>query len=256
VVTSAELYRAFDTSPEVVVDFLRWLVDAAGLPARPRVLDVGCGPGRLLLPLGALGWTVHGIEPDPDYLVAARAVAAQRPNLAARAGRFEALAVDQPYDLVMAVNGVFPYLLAPEQRRAALEAARAALNPGGLLLLDLANYPWIVEHYGAVEPKNRMIGPVRLRKTREHRVDRADRLFTTTDIIYSIGPGDRLDPLETRVHTQAILTESECLDALAAAGFTDAECYRGLEARRPEPSDGPRLVLVARRPPRRSGSPK
>jgi hypothetical protein len=73
-------------------------------------------------------------------------------------------------------------------------------------------------------------------------------LFTTIDTVYLIGLDERLDPLETRVHHHAILTESECVDALTSAGFIGVECYRGFDARQPEPSDGSRLVLIGRRP--------
>lgn len=37
-----------------------------------RVLDLGCGDGRFALGVARLARTVHGLDPDPDAIVAAR----------------------------------------------------------------------------------------------------------------------------------------------------------------------------------------
>src|SRR5919201_6350444 len=53
------------------------------LPPRARVLDVGCGYGRVALPLVRAGYDVEGIDLSPNLIDAARA-AAEAEHLAVR----------------------------------------------------------------------------------------------------------------------------------------------------------------------------
>src|SRR5690606_37795340 len=71
----ADLYDAFllreDQVPSVIA-FVGRLLESYGLDRRGRALDAGCGTGRLLRPLGELGFEVTGLEPDRDYAARAR----------------------------------------------------------------------------------------------------------------------------------------------------------------------------------------
>ncbi len=71
----ADLYVASDSDGAHIVEFLRALASAYELPQPLHVLDVGCGPGRLLAPLDRLRWQVTGMEPHPDFVAFARAAA-------------------------------------------------------------------------------------------------------------------------------------------------------------------------------------
>lgn len=46
--SAATLHAAFDSDPTPIVDFLVWLAGDVAGAFPPRVLDVGCGVGRLL----------------------------------------------------------------------------------------------------------------------------------------------------------------------------------------------------------------
>lgn len=72
-ITRDQLYAAFyHFDSESVVGFLKWLATSYGLSGRLSVLDLGCGPGRVLGPLADCGWQVTGCDPDRDYTVAVR----------------------------------------------------------------------------------------------------------------------------------------------------------------------------------------
>jgi SAM-dependent methyltransferase len=107
---------------------------AAHLPPGGDALDVGCAAGFFLEALAARGWRVHGLEPSaPMYEVAAARLGAHcvhRGTLADLPPRWPAR-----FDLVTLWD-VLEHLPDPV---AALRRARAALAPGGRLVLETQN---------------------------------------------------------------------------------------------------------------------
>ncbi len=71
-----------------------------------------------------------------------------------RRGGFAYIDVDGPFDLVVAMNGPFSYLPTPDDREDAALCAFGALRPGGLVVIDLANFPWILKNYREHPPTN------------------------------------------------------------------------------------------------------
>ena len=103
------------------------------LPDRARVLDAGCGSGRMLEELVAYG-EVSGVELDPD----AAAAAAQRGICEVEVGRLEELPFeDDSFDLVTCLD-VLEHV--PDDRQALAEMRRVT-KPGGWLLLTVPAYP-------------------------------------------------------------------------------------------------------------------
>lgn len=106
----------------------------SGRPA--RVLDLGCGPGLYAQRLACLGHSVAGIDFSPASIEYARQTAETAGldctyTLAdVRAAEFGA-----GYDLVMFIFGEFN-VFCPQDARAILLKARAALRVGGRLLLE------------------------------------------------------------------------------------------------------------------------
>lgn len=106
-----------------------------GRPA--RVLDLGCGPGLYMQRLARLGHACSGIDFSPASIEYARQQAAAdglecRFELAdMRSAEFGA-----GFDLVMLIFGEFN-AFQPADARRILEKARAALVPGGRLLLEV-----------------------------------------------------------------------------------------------------------------------
>jgi SAM-dependent methyltransferase len=102
-----------------------------------RVLEVGCGAGRLLGYLTALGGEVHGIDISPSMVDYCR----QRyPEAQVKVGDLGALAeaVQGPFDAVLAADNVLD-IFDDSARRRALQAARELIAPGGLLIFSTHN---------------------------------------------------------------------------------------------------------------------
>jgi SAM-dependent methyltransferase len=110
-----------------------------------RILDAGCGTGRVAIRLAELGHDVVGVDVDESMLAVARREA---PDLDWVAGDLAALpgpvSARAPYDLVVMAGNVVP-LLAPGTLVTTMTGLAAALAPGGVLVagfgLDRAHLP-------------------------------------------------------------------------------------------------------------------
>ncbi|ODU02699.1 MAG: SAM-dependent methyltransferase [Pseudonocardia sp. SCN 72-86] len=96
----------------------------------PRVLDGGCGTGRVAIELARRGIDAEGLDPDADMIAVAREKA---PELTWHHRGLEALGVDDSFDVVVLAGNVVPYMGA-DDRAAGVAACARALRPGGLLV--------------------------------------------------------------------------------------------------------------------------
>ncbi|GAA2734559.1 class I SAM-dependent methyltransferase [Actinocorallia aurantiaca] len=119
---------------------------AALVPPGARVLDAGCGTGRVMIRLAELGYDCVGVDLDDSMLAVARKNAPELTWLQADLAEFDpaALGIPADFDLVVAAGNIFP-LLAPGTEPDAARRVAAALKPGGLLVagfgLDRAHLP-------------------------------------------------------------------------------------------------------------------
>ncbi|MGI5473156.1 class I SAM-dependent methyltransferase [Streptomyces sp. CA-132043] len=119
---------------------------AALVPAGARVLDAGCGTGRVMIRLAELGYDCVGVDLDASMLAVAREQAPDLPWFQADLAGFEPdrLGIAADFDLVVAAGNIFP-LLAPGTEATVVKRLAAALGPGGLMAagfgLDAAHLP-------------------------------------------------------------------------------------------------------------------
>ncbi|MFF3490446.1 class I SAM-dependent methyltransferase [Streptomyces sp. NPDC002795] len=119
---------------------------AALVPSGARVLDAGCGTGRVMIRLAELGYDCVGIDLDASMLDVARERAPQLPWFQTDLAEFDpaALGIATDFDLVVAAGNVLP-LLTPGTEATVVERLAATLRPGGLLVagfgLDAAHLP-------------------------------------------------------------------------------------------------------------------
>ncbi|MGY0490081.1 class I SAM-dependent methyltransferase [Streptomyces sp. WG-D5] len=111
-----------------------------------RVLDAGCGTGRVMIRLAELGYDCVGIDLDASMLEVARGQAPRLPWFQVDLAAFDParLGIEADFDLVVAAGNVFP-LLTPGTEATVVERLAGALRPGGLLVagfgLDAAHLP-------------------------------------------------------------------------------------------------------------------
>ncbi len=106
-----------------------------------RVLDAGCGTGRVAVRLAEQGYAVVGVDADPAMLAVARSDA---PDLDWRVADLASFDLEQVFDVILLAGNILPLLepgtLADACRRLATHTA-----PGGLVVcgfgLDAEHLP-------------------------------------------------------------------------------------------------------------------
>ena len=106
------------------------LVDAMA-PRRARILDAGCGSGRVGGYLARAGHTVTGVDLDPHLVEVARA---DHPAARWEVGDLARLQLPERFDLIVCAGNVLTFLAASE-RRPALARLAAHLADGGRLVV-------------------------------------------------------------------------------------------------------------------------
>jgi D-alanine-D-alanine ligase len=234
------------TTPErtaLDVDGIEAVLSTHGAPNPARIVDLGCGDGRISVGLAVRGHHVTGLDYSASMLAAARD----------RAAQFGAVLELVEADVRMAhqhVTGVdvalswytsFGYFDDTADDVAALESAREALAPGGLLLLEL-------QHRDRVAAMHADSSPQRIYEERPDGIVLRELWF---DPLRGRA-GEHVRQLrsdgtaEDRGFSLRVYSATELVALCAAAGLAFEAVYGG-----PGPTPfgvSTRLLVVARRP--------
>jgi SAM-dependent methyltransferase len=135
----AELYDAYTgASIDGDVEFYVHEARRAGSP----VLELGCGTGRILMPVAMAGIDVVGLDRSPSMLaVAGGKVAALEPDVRRRValieGDMRSFSLGQRFSLVMIPFRAFLHLLTVDDQRQTLARVRDHLAQDGHLALNI-----------------------------------------------------------------------------------------------------------------------
>jgi SAM-dependent methyltransferase len=98
-----------------------------------RVLELGCGTGRVAIPLAQAGAIVTGLDASPAMLARARAKSSAVTWVEADMTTFS---LADRYELAILAFNTINVLLAPAEMLACVERVRDHLAPGGRLIVD------------------------------------------------------------------------------------------------------------------------
>jgi SAM-dependent methyltransferase len=141
----AELPDLYDLEHAGFSDDIELYLRLAEVVGDP-ILELGCGTGRVLAPLAAAGHRITGIDRSRAMLDRARAtLQTQAGSLLRRVTLAEGSMTEAerapggPFGLVIySLNGLM-HVSTMAGQRAALESARRALDPRGMLVIDVLN---------------------------------------------------------------------------------------------------------------------
>lgn len=225
------------------------------------VLELGCGTGRVLVPVAEAGCRVWGLDNSREMLSRARQrVAGLPPQVQARIRLVEAdmtgFRLEERFDLVAIPYRGFLVLLRAEDQVRCLECVRRHLRPGGRLVFSFFNPDLSLfgdpALYTGTPPRrhppcdhrdpdtgHRVLAWISLSYDPEQQVCREVRTFERVD-----GEGR---VLERRHYTTALrwIFRWEMVHLLARCGFEVEALYGGFRGEPPRPMGG-ELVWVAR----------
>jgi SAM-dependent methyltransferase len=217
--------------------------------ARGTVLEVGCGTGRILLPIARAGCSIVGVDSSRQMLERCRAKLAVEP--AAVQGRVRLvlremwdLTLGATYALIIAPFRVLQHLTTVDDQLRCLEVIARDLAPNGRLVFDVFNpaFARLVEADGIERedtPEQRLPdGRTFRRAWRVARVRWIDQV-SESELIYYVDGKRYVQTFEMRWYLAA-----ELRHVLARAGFRVREMYGDFE-RGPVVDGCPELVVVA-----------
>lgn len=105
---------------------------------RSPVLDAGCGTGRLLAPLRALGFEIDGCDASPDMVARCRELV---PDATVWVATLHELEPPRRYGSIVC-TGVFGLATTRAQDEQAIRRLHDALEPGGTLVLENDERPF------------------------------------------------------------------------------------------------------------------
>ena len=218
---------------------------------RGTVLEVGCGTGRILLPIARAGCDITGIDGSKQMLERCRAKLATEP--AAVQGRVRLvhhemrdLALGATYSLIIAPFRVVQHLTTVDDQLRFLEVVARHLAPNGHFVFDVFNprFDMLVSADGVERedtPAQRLSDGRTFRRTyRVARVRWVDQV-SESELIYYVDGKRYVQGFEMRWYLAA-----ELRHLLARAGFHVREMY-GDFARGPVVDGCPEIIVLAQR---------
>ncbi|MTI95244.1 MAG: class I SAM-dependent methyltransferase [Firmicutes bacterium] len=221
-ITSYDENNTYDTAIQFTEDLEFYLELARGR----RVLDIGCGTGRVMLPLLQAGVDVTGIDMSPHMLK----LAAEKLNGAGftpelHQGDMRDFNLESEFDLIIIPYYSMTYMHSDAERSTVLNCCWRHLASGGMLAFDFdagtnetnLSKPWL--GFEKIDPNS---GDVTIQTVQMNQVDPHLRIINM--ITYRInGSASRID---VNASVEASIPAPRMQALLEATGFSVQEFYQ------------------------------
>jgi SAM-dependent methyltransferase len=248
--------RFYDADYRAYRADLSALADLAAEQGDP-LLELGCGTGRVLVPLAAAGHSITGVDISPALLGVARRKL-QGAQYAAQVTLHQAdlRTFDLPskaFAFAFCTSNTLMHLTTPEDQVQVLRNAYRHLRSDGLLLIDLFNpdLPRLLAVNGLMELADQWTDPLtgaQVIKWSVRTVDVAEQIQETLFLYEETLPDGQVRRTSCPF-TLRFLWRSEAELMLQLAGFVVEEVWGEFDGS-PYSSTSEHLILIARQPKR------
>lgn len=207
------------------------------------VLDLACGTGSYSLAFAGWGLEVVGVDCEEKMIHYARQKAARCNTADVRflLGDMRKLPdLKKPFDAVVCIGNSLVHLLTDEDLTAALKEMHRLCKQGGLLVIQILNYDYIVDNSITMLPdiRNQEEGLV---FTRQYQFRDDGLIEFTTSLILSKNKEEHI--LDAGSVLLRPLRPKQLVGHLEAAGFANCELYAGFDR---SPVQNNRIPLVVK----------
>lgn len=223
--------------------------------ARGTVLELGCGTGRVLIPLAVAGARVVGLDLSAPMLSRCQAkLATEAPAVQQRvrlvAGDITRFDLGERFELILIPFRPFQHLLTVDEQMACLECTERHLAPGGKLIVDFFHTDARRMHDPAFAKESEPGAAVELPDGR--RVQLAERIAAfhraaqcnDVELVYYVRHPDGRSQRLVHAFTVRYFFRFEVEHLLARYGFCVAEVFGNFD-RSPLEDDSPEMIFVA-----------
>ena len=222
------------------------------------VLEIGCGTGRVLLPIARSGAIITGLDSSVTMLTRCGDRVEEEPTevrqrVSLKEGDIRDFSFPDKFTLTIAPFRILQHLKTVEDQLKCLATVRRHLEPGGRFIFDVFNpfYALLVKDRSVEAEETPELelpdGRFMRRNYRIPRVRFVDQV-NETELIYYVRSGETTERVvqsfEMRWYNKAELEH-----LLVRAGFAVEAIYGGFD-RRPLTDDAPEIIVVARNPAR------
>lgn len=211
------------------------LNDYFAFTAEDEVMDLACGKGRHSIYLNSKGLKVTGVDLSPQNIEAASAHTNERLHFHVHDMR--KVFRQEAFDYVLNLFTSFGYFEKDSENQQAIDAAAAALKPGGRLLIDFLN-PYVVIHN--LKPEEvKLIDGIEFHITKH--------LDEENYIVKDIRFEDKGRTYHFQERVKAI-RRMEFLDYFKQAGLLLEDCFGDYDLHEYNADESDRMIFVCRKP--------
>ena len=202
------------------------------------LLDLGCGPGRFVVPFAQAGFAVTGVDRTPFLLDKARAYAAAQ-QVSAEFVPEDMRAFVRPgaFDIAINLFTTFGYFADPKDNAKVLDNVFASLKPGGVFVLDTMGKEVLARVFAPAGAQTLDNGDALFQRRA------VTRDWSLSESAWTLVQGERARTFHVR---HWLYSGQEMRRMMLDAGFTRVDLYGNLDGE-PYDVEARRLVAVARK---------
>lgn len=224
---------------------------------RGDVLELGCGTGRVLIPVARLGKHIVGVDASPEMLVQAQARLEREPleireRVSLVPADMRGLDLSRRFSLIMIPFRPFQHLLSVEDQLATLTSAHRHLEPGGRLAFDVfnPNLRYLIDEKRSEEREDTVETSLpdgrSFRRTGRVAAVHIVEQYSEAELIYYVRNTDGTTERLVHAFYMRWFWCYEVEHLLARSGFRVAAAYGDFD-RGPLTDESPEMIFIAER---------